>query len=271
MLTRPKTLPEYVSTLSPAEQAIAKSHLLNIFRANPWLSRFYADCLDLLASNSNQINNLKTRSAIFSNPDPKGVNPMSRNTPLNQNTRACTHIKVNGVPCGSPALRGEVFCYFHQRMIRGVRTPAKSRLHPIALIENEEGIQASLMEIINALVRNTIDLRRAQLVLRALHIAVKNSPRVHFNIHNREMTREIPDYPAAPSLQKPPSPALAQAGALARIPRPKPISITRPKPPIAAAPPEPTRSKPPAAVKHAPAVRNDVRNVVRNVARRRSG
>ena len=103
--------------------------------------------------------------------------------PLNKNIRVCTHIKVNGVPCGSPALRGEVFCYFHQRMIRGVRTPAKSRLHPIALIENEEGIQASLMEVINALVRNTIDFRRAQLILRALHIAVKNSPRVHFNIY----------------------------------------------------------------------------------------
>jgi hypothetical protein len=271
MLTRPKTIPEYLSTLSPAEQAIAKSHLLNIFRTNPWLSRFYADCLGLLASNSNPINNLQTRSAIFSNPDPKGVNPM----PLNQNIRACTHIKVNGVPCGSPSLRGEVFCYFHQRMIRGVRTPAKSRLHPIALIENEEGIQASLMEIINALVRNTIDLHRAQLVLRALHIAVRNAPRVHFNIHDREMTREVPEYPAAPAVQKPPSPALAQAGALARIPRPKPISITRPKPPIVAAQPEPTRSKPPAAVKHAPGVRNvarnDVRNPPRNDARRRSG
>src|SRR5580658_308313 len=263
MLTRSKTIPEYLSTLTPAEQAIANSHLLNIFRANPWLSRFYADCASLLASNHNQINNLQTRSAISSNPDPKGVNPM----PLNQYIRACSHIKVNGVPCGSPSLRGEVFCYFHQRMIRGVRTPAKSRLHPIALIENEEGIQASLMEIINALVRNTIDLRRAQLVLRALHIAVKNSPRVHFNIHDREMIREVPDYPAAPAAPEPTSPALPQAGALARIPRPKPISITRPKPPIVAAQPEPARSKPPAAVKQAPAVRNDVRNV----ARRRSG
>src|SRR5580658_5178563 len=263
MLTRPTTLPEYLSTLNPTELAIAKSHLLNIFRANPWLSRFCADSLQIIDSNSNQINNLPTRSEKNFNLDPKGVNPM----PLNQNIRVCTHIKVNGVPCGSPALHGEIFCYFHQRMIRGVRTPTKSRLHPIALIENEEGIQASLMEIINALVRNTIDFRRAQLVLRALHIAVKNSPRVHFNIHDREMIREVPDYPAAPAAPEPTSPALPQAGALARIPRPKPISITRPKPPIVAAQPEPARSKPPAAVKQAPAVRNDVRYV----ARRRSG
>ncbi|MGB6736363.1 MAG: hypothetical protein WA651_21865, partial [Candidatus Sulfotelmatobacter sp.] len=146
--------------------------------------------------------------------------------PPNKNIRVCTHIKVNGVPCGSPALHGEVFCYFHQRMIRGVRTPAKSRLHPIALIENEEGIQASLMEVINALVRNTIDFRRAQLILRALHIAVKNSPRVHFDIYKSDMIHEVPDYPAAPPAPKPASAALAQAGALARIPHPKPTSIT---------------------------------------------
>ncbi len=202
---------------------------------------------------------------------------------LNKNVRACTHIKVNGVPCGSPALRGEVFCYFHQRMIRGVRTPPRSRLHPIALIENEEGIQASLMEIINALVRNTIDFRRAQLILRALHIAVKNSPRVHFAVHGMDMTREVPNYPAAPEVQKPaqkpPSPALAQAAALAQIPRPRPISITRPEPPVVAAHPEPARPKPPSSVKHTPALRNNVpnnvrngaRNDVRNNARRRSG
>src|SRR5271165_5458082 len=208
-----KSLQEYISALSPALQAIAKSHLLNIFRTNPWLSRFYADSLDLLAANSNQINNLQTRSDIFLNPDPKGRSPMSTNKPLNKNTRTCTHIKVNGVPCGSPALRGEAFCYFHQRMIRGVATPPKSRLHPIAQIEDEEGIQASLMEIINALVRNTIDFKRAQLILRALQIAARNAPRVHFRVHSNEMIHEVPDYPAVPAAPKrptPPEPAIVQ-------------------------------------------------------------
>jgi hypothetical protein len=259
MLPRSTTLPEYLSTLNPAELATAKSHLFNIFRANPWLSRFYAGCLQIIASNPNQINNLPTRSENFFNLNPKGSNSMS----LNKNIRSCTHIKVNGVPCGCPALRGEVFCYFHQRMIRGVRTPTKSRLHPIAFIENEEGIQAALMEIINALVRNTIDFRRAQLVLRALHIAVKNSPRVHFDIYKSDMIHEVPNYPAAPATEKPPSPALAQAGALARIPRPKPIRLARPRPPIVAAQPEPARPKPPVPVKPT--------SPVRNVASHRSG
>src|SRR5579872_4888167 len=115
----------------------------------------------------------------------------------------CTHIKVNGLRCGSPALYGEQFCYFHQRMHRGVRMPAQARLHPIALIEDEESIQAALMEVINALMRNTIDLKRATLILRALHIAVKNAHRVKFGLSANSMVREVPDYPEP---ERPPEP-----------------------------------------------------------------
>jgi hypothetical protein len=111
------------------------------------------------------------------------------------NVKLCTHIKVTGVRCGSPALRGEQFCYFHQRMMRGVPTPPQARLHPVALIENEEAIQASLMEVINAIARNTIDLRRADLMLKALHIAVKNSRRVQFDFRSSSIVSEIPEYP----------------------------------------------------------------------------
>ena len=110
------------------------------------------------------------------------------------NVKLCTHIKVTGVRCGSPALRGEQFCYFHQRMMRGVPTPPEARLHPVALIENEEAIQASLMEVINAIARNTIDLRRADLMLKALHIAVKNSRRVQFDFRSSSVVDEVPDY-----------------------------------------------------------------------------
>ncbi|HEY1676480.1 MAG TPA: hypothetical protein VGG04_02130 [Candidatus Sulfotelmatobacter sp.] len=116
-------------------------------------------------------------------------------------SKSCTHIKVTGVRCGSPALRGEQFCYFHQRMVRGVRTPPQARLHPIALIEDEESIQSALMEVINALMRNTIDLKRAALILRALHIAVKNAQRARLNHSRSEAVTEIPNYarPAEPA------------------------------------------------------------------------
>lgn len=110
--------------------------------------------------------------------------------------KLCSHIKVTGVRCASPALRGEEFCYFHQRMLRGIQTAPEARLHPVALIENEEAIQSSIMEVINAIARNTIDLRRADLILKALHIAVKNSRRIRFDGDTDEMVHEVPNFPA---------------------------------------------------------------------------
>ena len=82
--------------------------------------------------------------------------------------------------------------------MRGVQIPNNARLHPIALIENDEAIQASLMEVINALARNTIDFHRAQLILRALSIAVRNARRARFGVSDNEMVREVPNYPVEP-------------------------------------------------------------------------
>jgi hypothetical protein len=116
---------------------------------------------------------------------------------LMQNRKTCTHINVSGVRCGSPSLRGEQFCYYHQRMHRGVRTPRQSRLHPLACIEDKESIQAALAEVINALLRNTIDMKRATLILRALHIAVKNAGRSGFKAHPSSMVKEVPEFDEA--------------------------------------------------------------------------
>ena len=48
------------------------------------------------------------------------------------------------------------------------------------------------MEVINALMRNTIDLKPATSIIRALHIAVKNAARVKYNVHSRDMVTDIP-------------------------------------------------------------------------------
>jgi hypothetical protein len=245
MLLGTNSLQQYLSSLPPAELAAAKSELINIFRANPWLTRFYLGCLEILQANSNPFNNLPAQSGNFFDPDHAPTNSEGSNLmPSNTNTRVCTHIKVNGSRCGSPALRGEVFCYFHQRLFRGVRTPPQSRLHPIAVLEDEESIQSSLMEIINALVRNTIDPARAQLILRALHIATKNVRRTDFEVAcYKGVVEEVPEYPAPPVAAKP-DPAVAQAGALSQIRPPKPIRIA---PAV-----DPTRRKPPASVTTTP-------------------
>jgi hypothetical protein len=128
--------------------------------------------------------------------------------PLHPNVRRCTHIQVTGHRCGSPALKQEYFCYFHTRMIKGVQTRVDAQITPIALIENAEAIQAAIMHMIDAVLKGTIDNRRASIVLKALHIAVRNSRNVRFQTRPDDMVHEVPNYAAQyltehPELQPP--------------------------------------------------------------------
>ena len=164
-----------------------KSYVRNILLASPAFPRLYADVVISSAPNSHE-------AKILARNYQKIVERTSM-----PNFKNCTHIKVTGVRCGSPALRGEQFCYFHQRMLRTVKGPPASRVHHAALLEDEESIHASLIEIVNALLRGTIELKRAELILRALNTAVRNIRRVKFSIHSDEMVREIPNYPEPPS------------------------------------------------------------------------
>src|SRR5215831_11429152 len=172
-------------------RANLKSLVLKNLLASPFLTRFYLDSVIQNFPNSNE-------AKILARNYQEIIDRITMPNP-----KSCTHIKVTGARCDSPALRGEQFCYFHQHAHRGVRRPARSRLHPIALIESEEAIQASLMEVINGLLRNTLDVKRAELILRALHIAVKNARNVKFDSKVYPKVREIPEYaePATENLE----------------------------------------------------------------------
>ena len=82
---------------------------------------------------------------------------MTKPLPPHPNVRNCTHIKVTGQQCGSPALRGEFFCYFHTRIIKGVEQRVDMRLDSMALLEDHEAIQFSLMNAVDGLVKGTLD------------------------------------------------------------------------------------------------------------------
>jgi len=167
-----------------ARAARVKSSIRKMLLASPDFPRFYADTILRSAPNSREANILR----------PHYQKICEKVDLIMSQDKTCTHIKVSGVRCGSPALRGEQFCYFHQNAHRGVRRPRQSRLHPIALIEDEESIQYALMEVINALMRNTIDPKRAALILRALHIAVKNASRVKYSVYSKSMVKQVPEY-----------------------------------------------------------------------------
>jgi hypothetical protein len=194
--------------------ARVKSLVRNTLLASPDFPRLYADVVISSAPNSNEAKilarnykkiiqltktNLKKKASQTQLVTKKTVTKIETNRTPMPNVKTCTHIKVTGVRCGSPALRGEQFCYFHQRMLRTVTVP-KSRLHPVAMLENEEAIQASIMEVVNALIRGTIELRRGELILRALNAAVRNARRVRFD-NATKMVTQVPDYTDQPTAE----------------------------------------------------------------------
>jgi hypothetical protein len=234
-----------------AVAARIKSLIRNTLLASPEFPRLYADVVLSSAPNSNEAKilaphykkivertNELIQQCVSLNLDRTNLNSTNRtNMP---NPRNCTHIKVTGVRCGSPALRGEQFCYFHQRMLRTVKGPPASRVHHAALLEDEESIQASLMEVVNALLRGSIEIKRAELIFRALNTAVRNIRRVNFSRVSHMITH-VPDYPAVPDLEVEEaarSEAARQAtrAEIARVRAehlaPAPIDPTKPKPPV---------------------------------------
>ncbi len=186
-----------------AFSARLSAYVRNILLTSPEFPRLYADVVLSSAPNSNAAKILaphykKIVERTNANIESANLDKTKRETM--SNVKICTHIKVTGVRCGSPALRGEQFCYFHQRMLRTVKGPPATRVHRAALLEDEESIQASLMEVVNALLRGSIEVKRAELILRALNTAVRNIRRVNFSRVSRMIT-QLPDYPAVPDLE----------------------------------------------------------------------
>ncbi len=94
--------------------------------------------------------------------------------------RHCEHVKSNGHFCGSPALRGRNYCFFHLthigRQMRAEQLAANPNQDPLALplLEDAASIQLALMQVTDALLRGTLDPKRAGLVLYALQTASSN-------------------------------------------------------------------------------------------------
>lgn len=110
--------------------------------------------------------------------DPSMLSPeMSRylrHIELIQQAPRCEHMKANGVRCGSPALRGKQFCYFHHRL----RIPkTRTQLPPL---EDANAIQCAIMQIADAVLRKELDRATANTLLYALQTAAGNLKRVKF-------------------------------------------------------------------------------------------
>jgi hypothetical protein len=132
-------------------------------------------------------------------------------------TTICRHIKINGERCGSPALHNQPYCYFHRILtashphlpapVPGVpgqlagwggdpgvpgqlagwdgdptREPHLAATQPtlnLPALEDRESIQLAASIIIGALARNTLDTRRAAVLLYGLQVASANARKLN--------------------------------------------------------------------------------------------
>ena len=104
-----------------------------------------------------------------------------------EHIRRCQHIKVNGTQCGSPALRQQKYCYFHQEhRERTVRINAHRRrtVQEISLpvLEDANSIQVGVMQVLRLLLGGQIEHKTAGLALYALQIASSNLARTAFEV-----------------------------------------------------------------------------------------
>jgi hypothetical protein len=108
----------------------------------------------------------------------------------------CRHVGPEARRCGSPAMRGESFCYHHHQTRRPVENlrhrRARQATFPVAVPNSRADIQQALGTIMVRIAANDIDLRRAGLLLYALQIA--NSNLTHHQNQNAQ---------PQPTIQKP--------------------------------------------------------------------
>ena len=118
--------------------------------------------------------------------------------------RRCVFVKANGLRCGSPAMRGNPFCFFHYRWYN---RPAEDSFPPL---EDPNSVQLALMQVTERLRREvfragSLDPRLVKPLIFALKVAGQNARHTSFDGPGfrsqfvTEMPRaRIPDRETAP-------------------------------------------------------------------------
>ena len=79
----------------------------------------------------------------------------------------CQHVRLNGKPCGSPAVSGEQHCHFHGM--------AKTDLClELPVIEDSRSFQIAVMRLCKQIAKGAIEPANAKIMLQALELALDN-------------------------------------------------------------------------------------------------
>ena len=87
--------------------------------------------------------------------------------------KSCEHIKINGEPCGSPALRDRDYCYFHEAFYDLNHMPGSPDYEP-PVLEDNLSVQLFITQITKALLCGSITPMQANNLLTLARAAMQN-------------------------------------------------------------------------------------------------
>ena len=98
----------------------------------------------------------------------------------------CQHIHSDNRRCGSPALRGQPFCYFHSSS----RSDKKKKTVSVPVLDNPASIQLALTQVISRLLAGELDPQIATIAINGLRIASVNQKhmRIEWSLAENELT-----------------------------------------------------------------------------------
>jgi hypothetical protein len=79
----------------------------------------------------------------------------------------CTHIKCSGETCESPAIKNEMFCWYH-------KLPALCGPYELPFIEDPRSYQVAMMRVCHQISNGRVKPRQARMLLKAVAMAGEN-------------------------------------------------------------------------------------------------
>lgn len=86
----------------------------------------------------------------------------------------CQYLKTNGKSCGSPAMKGTTFCYFHGEARTKQQAEETSNLQEVPVLEDRLSLQLAITRLCAQLTSRLIDEKTGRVLLAALRLAQKN-------------------------------------------------------------------------------------------------
>jgi hypothetical protein len=90
-----------------------------------------------------------------------------------QTIQTCKHIKIDGQPCGSPALRDLDYCHFHEQFYDLNHMPGSPDYEP-PVLEDALSVQLFITQITKALLCGSISPLQANHLLTLARAAMQN-------------------------------------------------------------------------------------------------